>query len=237
MASRRTRMSGDVSADHHGRRAAQRAARYGLVALVAVFALTVIALPAGAAGGDGRRGAEELRQAYPLNPEESSSGAGRAGGEATVANDAPEGAVNSRLMLQLGMVVAVIYAAFVCVWFMAFRPRRRSVALPGAHAEAVWTCAIGWRPGRVRSRFRAFVELPGGRGRRVVAQSRRIHWPPRRGENVATAEVVSALESLVAALVAAGWEPVESSGSWSARRFVWRHGGKPPGRLRLVQWQ
>jgi hypothetical protein len=83
----------------------------------------------------------------------------------------------------------------------------------------------------MRSRFRAMMASPDGRGWQIVAESRDLRWPPRSSQTLPTAELVSALESLVAALVAAGWEPVESAGSWSARRFVWRREGEPPARL------
>jgi hypothetical protein len=87
----------------------------------------------------------------------------------------------------------------------------------------------------MRSRFRAMMAPPDGRRWQIVAESQNLRWPPRRGQTSPTAELVSALESLVAALVAAEWEPVESAGSWSARRFVWRREGEPPARLKLAQ--
>lgn len=250
-----------------------RVARCSGVALLTAVALGLVAACAAHAAEE--RSAAELWQAYPLNPDASQDGAGGARGAATRAGrdlpirytgDASDGAVDSRLMLQLGMLLAVLYAAFVCVWFTAIRGtlgssprldvsgglrrvRARTAAVAGAHpkkedrlvapaagspragVDAVWTCAIGWRPGRLRSRFRAMMAPPDGQGWQIVAESRSLRWPPRRGQTLPTAELVSALESLVAALVAAGWEPVESAGSWSARRFVWRREGEPPARL------
>jgi hypothetical protein len=243
-------MSGDAPGDGLGPRAARRAAQCAAVALLTVVALAGGVVTAAASGADDRATAEKLRQAYPLNPDES----GGPRGAAVAGNEAPDDAApNSRLLLQVGLLMGVAYTGLVFLWFVGIRPRvryatglgvsgawrrvpgHRVAASSGAHAEAVWTCVIGWRAGRVRSRFRAFVAAPDGRRRRVVAQSRTVHWPPRSSESLATADLVSALESLVAALVAAGWEPVESAGSWSARRFIWRHAGRPPGRLRLVQ--
>jgi hypothetical protein len=210
-------------------------------------------------------------QSHPMNRDAADAGAeGRRGEVATTRAGRDIGssdrAVDGRLMLQLGMLVAAIYAAFLCVWFSATRGslglgdardvrgglrrlRAWTPALPTARGKsehavapllggsspadprAVWTCAISWSPGRVRSRFRAMIAPPHGRRQWVVAQSKRLRWPPRRGDTSATAELVSALESLDATLVAAGWEPVESAGSWSARRFVWRGHGEPPTRL------
>lgn len=258
---------------------AQSVARCSGVALLTT--VTLVLVVASAAHAADERSAAELWQAYPLNPDASDAGAdgARGGSAATRAAgnlpfrdiaDESDDAVDSRLMLQLGMLLAALYAAFVCVWFTAIRgmhssgPRldvggslrrvggwtaavasahpkteHRLVApagsSPSADANAVWTCAIGWRPGRMRSRFRAMMAPPDGEGWQIVAESQNLRWPPRSGETLPTAELVSALESLVAALVAAGWEPVESAGSWSARRFVWRRGGEPPAHLRLVQ--
>jgi hypothetical protein len=257
-----------------------RVAQRSGVALLTAVALGLAVAPAAPSHVEGERSAAELWQAYPLNPDASDAGAGgaRRDGAATGAGgdlavrymgDESDGAVDSRLMLQLGMLIAAFYAAFLCVWFTASRgtlgfgagpdvsggvrcvrawtaavatarPRTehrfvaRAANSSRADADAVWTCAIGWGPGRVRSRFRAMMAPPDGRGWRIVAQSRSLRWPPRRGEALPTAELVSALESLVAALVAAGWEPVEPGGSWSARRFVWRRDGEPPARLRLA---
>ena len=250
------------------------------IVIALVIAVTLGLVVTSAAHAAEERSAAELWQTYPLNPDAPDAGAGgaRGGGAATRAGrdlavryvgDGSDGAVDSRLMLQLGMLLATLYAAFLCVWFTAIRGKlgfgaglevgggvRRVRALtaatagarpwtvhrpvapaagsPRADADGVWTCAIGWRPGRLRSRFRATMAPPDGRGWRVVAQSRSLRWPPRRCEALPTAELVSALESLVAALVAAGWEPVESAGSWSARRFVWRREGEPPPRLWLA---
>jgi hypothetical protein len=221
---------------------------------VAVTLSLVVACAAHAAED---RSAVELWQAYPLSPDPSQAGDTAIGRSRELPvrsmGDASDGAVDSRLMLQLGMLLAVLYAAFLCFWFtagretlgealgrvpaltasVAVRPRTASTAgSPRADANAVWTCAIAWRPGRLRSRFRAMMAPPDGRGWQVVAESRNLRWPPRSARALPTAELVSALESLVAALVAAGWEPVEPAGSWSARRFVWRREGEPPARLK-----
>jgi hypothetical protein len=111
-------MSGDAAAG--GRRVPQQAAR------CAVLLLTVVVLGAGAVADaaashtGGVPSAEELWRAYPLHPDRAASGLGE---QAAVGNDAPRAAGNGRLMLQLGMVIGVFYAAFVCLWFMVIHPR------------------------------------------------------------------------------------------------------------------
>jgi hypothetical protein len=278
---KRPARAGSPDVDRRRLRAARRATQCSGVALLAALFLCLVVAPAASSQADGDRSAAELWEAYPLNPHAPDAGAGGPRGDfvATTASrdiavgptaDEPDRAVDGRLMLQLGMLVAALYAAFVCIWFTATRGSlglgarlddggglRRvrvvtaAVATARAKSErgfatladgssradphAVWTCAIGWRAGRLRSRFRAMMAPPDGRRRRVVAQSKRLQWPPRRGDTLATAELVSALESLVAALVAAGWEPIESAGSWSARRFVWGREGKPPARLTIAE--
>jgi hypothetical protein len=64
-----------------------------------------------------------------------------------------------------------------------------------------------------------------------MAESRRVPWPPDDVHTPPTHELEAALESLVASMTAAGWEPMRSDGSWSERRFVWRGEGEPPRRL------
>jgi hypothetical protein len=276
---KRLARAGPPDVDGRRLRAARRVTQCSGVALLTTLFLCLAVAPAAPSHADGGRSAAELWQAYPLNPDASDAGAGgrrgdfaatSAGRDIAVRSAGGESdrAVDGRLMLQLGMLVGALYAAFVCIWFAATRgvgagldagdglrrvrgvataavaaarpkSERRFAAPAGgssrADPHAVWTCAIGWRPGRVRSRFRAMMAPPDGRRWRVVAQSKRLQWPPRRGETLATAELVSALESLVAALVVAGWEPIESAGSWSARRFVWRREGEPPARLRIAE--
>jgi hypothetical protein len=247
-------------------RAARRATRCSGVALLAGLFLCAAVAPTASPHADGDRSAAELWEAYPLNPQapDASIGGPRGDSAATSANrDAPDRAVDGRLMLQLGMLVGALYAAFLCIWFAATRgslgpgdgidaggslrrvrarlarakTERRFATLAGgssrADPHAVWTCAIGWRGGRLRSRFQAMMAAPDGRRRWVVAQSKRLQWPPRRGDTLAAAELASALEALVAALVAAGWEPIESAGSWSARQFIWGREGEPPARLTI----
>jgi hypothetical protein len=278
---KRPARAGPPDVDRRRLRAARRATQCSGVALLASLFLCVAVAPATSSHADGDRSAAELWEAYPLNPQAPDAGAGGPRGDFAATNasrdiavgstvDEPDRAVDGRLMLQLGMLVGALYAAFLCIWFAATRgslglgggidaggslrrvravtvavatarakAERRFATLGGgssrADPHAVWTCAIGWRAGRLRSRFQAMMAAPDGRRRWVVAQSKRLQWPPRRGDTLATAELVSALEALVAALVAAGWKPIESAGSWSARRFVWGREGEPPARLTIAE--
>ena len=225
----------------------------------------------------------ELWQAYPLQSESHDAVAGgTAGGQVarpvrigTSGEVQYEGAGSNvaadiRLILQLGMLIALLYVAFLCVWFATTRrlrhasagrghrhavqrvrgseaaavaksdpaPRARSVAQRAgstlASASSSWSCEIAWQPGRVRSRFQAVMVPPDSRARQVVvAESEGLRWPPTDVRNPQTHELEAALGALVASIVAAGWEPVQSGGAWSERRFVWRQEGKPPTTLEL----
>jgi hypothetical protein len=154
--------------------------------------------------------------------------------------------VDTRLVLQLGMLFAALYVAFLCLWLSRTRggwtPRGylerlratwgmallhartrllgRTSAATGAGAPAV--CSIAWKRGPHRSRFQAVISNPGDGRQRVVAESAGLPWPPKDARNPPTRELEAALASLVAQIVAAGWEPVQSDGSWTERRFVRR---------------
>jgi hypothetical protein len=153
--------------------------------------------------------------------------------------------LDTRLVLQLGMLFALLYVGFVCLWLSRTRGgaavgdamervrSRWSVALANARARLFGRpvratrnspsmCSIAWKPGHHRSRFQAVISSPGGRRPRVVAESNGLPWPPKDARNPPTRELEAALASLVAKIVAAGWEPVQSEGSWTERRFVWR---------------
>ena len=170
------------------------------------------------------------------------------------------GPADSRLMLQLGMLLGLIYVAFVCAWLSMTRRRRVAgetrrrvraacTALAGSGrvlarsmtrrasaarvgSDTPWTCEIVWKRGPVWSRFQAVIVTSSDRERRVVAESAGMRWPPKDVRKPPTRELEDRLEGLVASIVTTGWEPVASSGSWSERRFVWRRPGEPPTKLR-----
>ena len=171
-----------------------------------------------------------------------------------------DSADDNRLVLQLGMLLALVYVAFVCAWLSMTRRRRadgqtsrrvraacralagsgrvlaRSVTRRASAArtgtDTAWTCEIAWKRGAVWSRFQAVIVSSNDRERRVVAESAGLRWPPKDVRKPPTRELEDKLEGLVASIVATGWEPVASSGSWSERRFVWRRPGEPPTKLR-----
>jgi hypothetical protein len=210
----------------------------------------------------------ELWRAYPLRPKahDAVSG-GTAGGQASRSvrmatpgevqyeGAGPDAAAETFLVLQLGMLIAFLYVAFLCVWFSTTRHvrpvgagrdlrharqcvrRSRAVAqratLTSASASSLWSCEIAWQPGQLRSRFQAVMAPPDSRARRVVAESKGLRWPPTDVRKPPTRELEAALGALVASIVAAGWEPVQSGGAWSEWRFVWRQEGKPPTTLEL----
>jgi len=171
----------------------------------------------------------------------------------------PDTAADSRLMLQLGMLFALLYVAFLCARLSTTRRRRafgqtrhrvreswaalansavalaRSVTGPPAATPAAtdmpWACEIAWKPGPVWSRFQPVIVTADDRKRRVVAAPTGLSWPPRDVRNLATRELDAALGALLSSIFATGWEPVQSSGSLSERRFVWRRPGEPPTKL------
>jgi hypothetical protein len=251
----------------------------GLALLLGVAMSLAVPMPSSAAEAPS---ASELWRAYPLQTRahDAVSG-GTAGdqlpdsvpmgtsGEVQYEGAGPDVAADIRLILQLGMLIALLYVAFLCVWFATTRqlrtvgagrglrhalqrvrgsrvaavaksdplPRGRSVAQrPNstlARPSSLWSCEIAWQPGQVRSRFQAVMSPPNSRARRVVAESEGLRWPPRDVRKLPTRELEAALGRLVASIVAAGWEPVQSGGAWSERRFVWRQEGKPPTTLEL----
>ena len=172
----------------------------------------------------------------------------------------PDTVADSRLMLQLGMLLALVYVGFLCAWLSRTRRNQdldrsrhrlrafcaalarsavslaRTVARRPAAAPAgtgtPWTCEIVWKRGRVSSRFQAVIVTSDDRKRRVVAESAGLRWPPKDVRNPPTRELEATLGMLVSSLTTTGWEPVPTSGSWSERRFVWRRPGEPPTRLR-----
>lgn len=158
-------------------------------------------------------------------------------------------------MLQLGMLFALLCVALLCAWLSPTRRRRalgqtrhrvralwvalagsavalaRSVTRRPAATDTPWACEIAWKPGPVWSRFQAVIVTADDRKRRVVAESTGLSWPSKDVRNLPTREPDAALGALVASILATGWEPVQSSGSWSERRFVWRRPGEPATKL------
>jgi hypothetical protein len=106
-------------------------------------------------------------------------------------------------------------------------PARRFVREPWpAATEGHWRCEITWRDGYLSAGFRAMAMAPdGGRAREVGRPSPALPWDATPQERRA------AVDGLVAALSAAGWQPVGSGGPWYAARFVWSGSEPPPRKL------
>lgn len=194
----------------------------------------------------------ELWRAYPLGPSAADPEPAADRQPRSVAKT-PLGEVDSRdqssLPLEVGMMFALLLAAFFAGWYVtdprvstvwaSLVPARRGVHRPGGTDDAgsrstpstprpALTCEIAWQAGDRSGRFQAVVTSADGRSRRPVAESIDVPWPPVHGPTAPTDELEAALGSLVASLEAAGWEPIASGDSWSQRRFVWRHSGEPP---------
>jgi hypothetical protein len=94
--------------------------------------------------------------------------------------------------------------------------------------EALWRCAIAWRPGYARSRFEVVMHDPTGESDdRVIAASPPFKWLFMGHPEPYDATFREAALDLAAALESAGWERVGVGAPWYAARFVW-HGDEPP---------
>jgi hypothetical protein len=106
-------------------------------------------------------------------------------------------------------------------------PTRRFVREPWpADTEDRWRCEITWRDGFLNAGFRAMVMAPdGSRARELGRPSPEPPW------DATPQERRTAVQQLVAALNAAGWQLVGSGGPWYAARFVWPQSEPPPRKL------
>ncbi|HEV7496124.1 hypothetical protein [Baekduia sp.] len=100
--------------------------------------------------------------------------------------------------------------------------------------ERLWRCEIAWHAGYLSSGFRAMATEPGRRRAREVGRSEPQRLWGAAPPEPPTAELLAAADRLAAALLHAGWEPVEGGGdTWYAARFAWPHEEAPPRRLRV----
>jgi hypothetical protein len=76
-------------------------------------------------------------------------------------------------------------------------------------------------------RFQAVLAPQDGPMPQLVADFKGLRWP-KGMRRPSTGELEAALGALAASIAATGWEPIQSHGPWSERRFVWRQGGDPP---------
>jgi len=94
-------------------------------------------------------------------------------------------------------------------------------------AKSAWTCEIDWKPGYIRSGFRAMVAPPGEPRRRPFGQSRPLRWTLMDDPEPPTEDMVAVVQELVAALTQHGWVRIGPAGRWYAQRFLWAGEGQP----------
>jgi len=95
--------------------------------------------------------------------------------------------------------------------------------------EALWRCAITWRPGYARSHFEVVMHDPAGTADdRVIAVSPPFKWLFMGDPDPNGAAFRAAALDLAAALESAGWERVGVGAPWYAARFVWPGDEQPP---------
>jgi hypothetical protein len=106
--------------------------------------------------------------------------------------------------------------------------RRFARDTPWPEAAELWTCEIGWKPGYLKSTFRALVAAPGEHKRKAVADSPPLRWTLMMDPDPDLPEVAEAVRVLAATIERAGWEQTDPGEPWFAKRFVWRGEGRPP---------
>jgi hypothetical protein len=94
-------------------------------------------------------------------------------------------------------------------------------------AERLWTCELAWKPGYVKSTFRAMAGPPGAGRRRPIGESRPMRWTLMGEPEPPTPDLAIRVRALVHALEAAGWEHIGRGPRWYEQRFVWRGSGEP----------
>ena len=116
--------------------------------------------------------------------------------------------------------------------------RRFARPEPWPAADSMWTCEIAWKPGYVKSVFRAMAAPPRAKRRQSIGESPPLRWTLMMDPEPPTPEMVETVRELADALEAAGWERTDAVGPWYALRFVWQREGQPqrvevPGRRAL----
>jgi hypothetical protein len=94
-------------------------------------------------------------------------------------------------------------------------------------AARAWTCEIDWKPGYIRSGFRAMVAPPDESRRTAFGQSRHVKWLLMGDAEPPTQDMVDVLQELVTALTEDGWVRVGSGDHWYSQRFLWAGNGQP----------
>ena len=94
-------------------------------------------------------------------------------------------------------------------------------------ARRAWTCEIDWKPGYIKSGFRAMVAPPGEARRTAFGQSRPVRWTLMGDAEPPTQDMVDVLRELVTALTEDGWVRVGPGRHWYSQRFLWAGNGQP----------
>jgi hypothetical protein len=94
--------------------------------------------------------------------------------------------------------------------------------------ESLWRCEIRWAAGYASSRFEAIVYRPGAKRGRSSGRSAPFRWTLMNEPDPQGPEYRARLQSLAAALEAAGWERLGKGAHWYSERFLWRKDGTPP---------
>jgi hypothetical protein len=94
-------------------------------------------------------------------------------------------------------------------------------------AARAWTCEIDWKPGYIKSGFRAMAAPPGELRRKALGQSRPVKWTFMGDPDPPTQDMVEVLQELVTALTENGWVRVGPGDHWYSQRFLWAGNGQP----------
>ena len=94
-------------------------------------------------------------------------------------------------------------------------------------AATTWTCEIDWKPGNIKSSFRAMAAAPGDARRTLVRAVRADQMDVMGDPEPPTEELVEVLRELVIALTDDGWVRIGPAGRWYRQRFLWAGEGQP----------
>jgi len=92
------------------------------------------------------------------------------------------------------------------------------VAASPPDRQRTWTAVIEWRDTEDGPRFYVIGRADGDVGEVTIAHSRPLDWPPTGPASVRA--LPDAVDTLEAALLAAGWRPLPQGGAWYAKRFI-----------------
>ena len=92
------------------------------------------------------------------------------------------------------------------------------VAASPPDRHRTWTAVIEWRDTEDGPRFSVIARAEDDAGEVTIARSRPLNWPPKGRASVRA--LTDAVETLEAALLAAGWRPLPRGSAWYAKRFI-----------------